>query len=121
MTDKEITELLSMASANYRGSVDMKKTRKLWESMLVDYTYDQVRAALKKHMSESRFFPSIAEITQHIPKETKQSEEQTHKPKFSAAEKRAGVLRNQRTYEEIRSGKFRKDKRPVELRLEDGK
>ena len=114
MTEKELSALVDITLVNYSG-VDKAKILRLWKGTLSEYTYDQVRHALKKHMVMSKHFPRVSEITQHIPKDEPDDKSSTCKSSFSAAEKRAGVERNRRTYDEIRAGKYAKDGKPVDL------
>lgn len=113
MTEKELNTLVDDAISNYRG-VDRAKVLRLWKGTLAEYTYDQVRFALKKHMVASKHFPRVSEIVQYIPVSGDGAGTE-RKSLFSASEKRSGVERNRRTYDEIRAGKYTKDGRPVDL------
>lgn len=41
---------------------ELAETAKMWETMLGNLAYKQVMDALKKVMSESKFFPTVADI-----------------------------------------------------------
>lgn len=69
MRRSEIIQLITLCSANYRNwPEDGKESAvvELWETMLEDVEFDHGKLAVQKHMSESVYAPTIADIRAKI-------------------------------------------------------
>ncbi len=65
MSPAEVAKLLAVAAAAY-PSLEVDDLRhRLWAEMLGDLDYELASLAVRRHISTSRFAPSIAEIREH--------------------------------------------------------
>jgi len=64
MTNKEISALLALATANFPhiSEKDMKPTALLWKEMLSDIPFEVAKAALIKVLATAKYWPTVAEI-----------------------------------------------------------
>lgn len=64
MKPNEITKLLAMAIAAYGYMQDKEPgaIAAVWRETLSDLSFDDARAALVRHISTNRFFPTVADI-----------------------------------------------------------
>lgn len=64
MTNKEISKLMALATANFPNmqEKDMGPTLVLWREMLADMPYEVAEAALLKVLATTKFWPTMAEI-----------------------------------------------------------
>jgi len=63
---RKFAELMSGCAASYRQEIDQATTKIFW-GMLEGYALEDVQQAVTKHLRASKFFPTIAEIIEHIP------------------------------------------------------
>ena len=69
MKRSEVIQLITLCSANYRNWPEdgkEKATVELWETMLEDINFEMGKVAIKKHMAESVFPPTVADIRSKI-------------------------------------------------------
>jgi hypothetical protein len=64
MTQKEIANLVGLATANFPNmqDKDMRPTANLWLKLLGDIPYEIAENALLKVLSTAKYFPTVAEI-----------------------------------------------------------
>lgn len=62
----KFAEIMALCAANYRQEIDVNAVELFW-GMLKKYPLDGVRLAFEKHLRTSKFFPTIAEIIDHLP------------------------------------------------------
>ena len=63
---RKFAELMSGCAASYRQEIDQATTKIFW-GMLEGYELRDVQQAVDKHLRASKFFPTIAELIEHIP------------------------------------------------------
>lgn len=67
MTKQEAAGLVAMAAASYPGMQEknLAPVAQVWMELLSDMPLDLAKKAVLKHITTSKFFPTIAELRQH--------------------------------------------------------
>ena len=98
MTETEIKMVLAILRQNYKNAKISDPTAEvaLWFNSFKDYPAEVIRIAAEFHMKTSAFFPTIAEITNFIPRaEILRQFEENNKPR--------AVLEDPKTKAELRA------------------
>lgn len=69
MRESEVIELVGLCSVNYRNFPEVGKEEllvSLWTTMLEDVSFQVAQLAVQKHMSESVYPPTVADIRAKI-------------------------------------------------------
>lgn len=70
MNRKDVLTLLEMLFAAYPNTRigDPDRTAKVWEEALKDYDVKEINLSAKYHITYNKFFPTPAELIEHLPR-----------------------------------------------------